>query len=87
MLLLPSQAPVFTTAVAVAVELTTTTINAQTPMEAQGDSAAEELEVRMATLAELEAQTLPQQLELLTPAVAEAELTQKISTREPVDPE
>jgi hypothetical protein len=78
---------VFTTAVAVAVELTTTTINAQTPMEAQGDSAAEELEVRMATLAELEAQTLPQQLELLTPAVAEAELTQKISTREPVDPE
>jgi hypothetical protein len=73
--------------VAVAVELTTTTINAQTPMEAQGDSAAEELEVRMATLAELEAQTRPQQLELLTPAVAVAELTQKISTREPVDPE
>jgi hypothetical protein len=62
-------------------------MDTQSNMEAQGDSAAEELEVRMATVAELEAQTLPQQLELLTPAVAVAELTQKISTREPVDPE
>jgi hypothetical protein len=46
-----------------------------------------ELEVGMATLAELEARTLTQQLALRTPAVAVAEPTQKISTLETVDPE
>jgi hypothetical protein len=74
-------------AVAVAVELTTTTMDTQSNMEAQADSAAEETEAHMAIPAELLAQTRPQQLELLTPAVAVAELTQKISTLEPVDPE
>ena len=87
MLLLPSQVPVFTMAVAVAVESTTTTINAQTPTAAQADWAAEELEAHMAMPAEPLAQTRQQLLELLTPVVAVEELTQKISTREPAAPE
>jgi hypothetical protein len=71
-------------AVAVAVELTTTTIDAQTPT---ADSAAEVPEAHMAMPAELLAQMRPQLLELLTPVVAGAELTQKTSTRELVAPE
>jgi hypothetical protein len=74
-------------AVAVAVELTTTTIDAQTPTAAQADSAAEVPEAHMAMPAELLAQMRPQLLELLTPVVAGAELTQKTSTRELVAPE
>jgi hypothetical protein len=41
----------------------------------------------MAIPAELLAQTRPQPLERLTPVVAVEERTQKISTREQVDPE
>ena len=74
-------------AVAVAVELTRTTIRVQAPIVAPEGSVEGELEVGMATLAELEARTLTQQLALLTLAVAVAELTQKILTREQVDPE
>jgi hypothetical protein len=74
-------------AVAVAVELTTTTINALTPTAAQAGSAEAEPEAHMAMPAELLAQTRQQLLELRTPVVAVEELIQKISTRELVAPE
>jgi hypothetical protein len=74
-------------AVAVAVELTTITMDTQRNMEAQAGSAEAEPEAHMAMPAELLAQTRQQLLELLTPVVAVEELTQKISTRELAAPE
>jgi hypothetical protein len=74
-------------AVAVAVELMPTIINAQTPMPAQGGSAAGELEALMAIPVDLSALTLLRQPVRPTQAEAVEELTQRISTLETVDPE